>query len=130
MQADGSTATAQLGEQWSARLKALLSSTFLLLTSGCASYFLHTGDGPPYGIYPGTRAELSTLAHVCENPRAAVLLLDLPGSAALDTMVLPADILVAIGLGDGAGFWPPLPQHTNAPGNRVPVPERKPALHQ
>lgn len=78
----------------------------LLLTTGCST--VRTLDANQPGapiVYAGTRLDLYAIEGGCcekdrfgaEAPRYPML--DLPGSALLDTLLLPLSILTALGVG-------------------------------
>jgi uncharacterized protein YceK len=78
----------------------------LLLTTGCST--VRTLDANQPGapiVYAGTRLDLYAMeGGCCEKDRFGAEapkypMLDLPGSALLDTLLLPLSILTALGVG-------------------------------
>jgi uncharacterized protein YceK len=78
----------------------------LLLTTGCST--VRTLDANQPGapiVYAGTRLDLYAIeGGCCEKDRFGAEapkypMLDLPGSALLDTLLLPLSILTALGVG-------------------------------
>jgi len=78
----------------------------LLLTTGCST--VRTLDANQSGapiVYAGTRLDLYAMeGGCCEKDRFGAEapkypMLDLPGSALLDTLLLPLSILTALGVG-------------------------------
>jgi uncharacterized protein YceK len=78
----------------------------LLLTTGCST--VRTLDANQPGapiVYAGTRLDLYAMeGGCCEKDRFGAEapkypMLDLPGSALLDTLLLPRSILTALGVG-------------------------------
>jgi uncharacterized protein YceK len=78
----------------------------LLLTTGCST--VRTLDANQPGapiVYAGTRLDLYVMqGGCCEKDRFGAEapkypMLDLPGSALLDTLLLPLSILTALGVG-------------------------------
>lgn len=78
----------------------------LLLTSGCATVSTLDANQPGAPVvYAGTRLDLYAMEGGCcakdrfgtEAPKYPGL--DLPGSALLDTLLLPLSLLTAIGVG-------------------------------
>jgi uncharacterized protein YceK len=90
------------------RLKLVLGATsFITLCTGlgCTSIGTHVSDEEP-GVYTGVRADARLIAHPLEmddsmvghvEPWAIVTysIIDLPFSAALDTLLLPIDLIYA-----------------------------------
>ena len=86
---------------WTQRVVASIS---LFLFSGCASIMTHTQQSPEgKGAYSGVRADVSVLAHpnsvgdaVIGHVSPAIIvpcgIIDMPLSAALDTLLLPIDL--------------------------------------
>ncbi|AUG98885.1 YceK/YidQ family lipoprotein [Pectobacteriaceae bacterium CE70] len=74
----------------SALFSFTLSGSALIVSSGCSSVMTHTGG--EQGYYSGTKASVAMLEDKKTNwvmkPLAAI---DLPFSAALDTLLLPYD---------------------------------------
>ena len=86
--------------------KLLVITLGLLLTAGCST--VRTLDANQPGapvVYSGTRLDLYAMqGGCCEKDRFGALapkypLLDLPGSALLDTLLLPLSILTVLGVG-------------------------------
>jgi uncharacterized protein YceK len=86
--------------------KLVVIALGLLLTTGCST--VRTLDANQPGapvVYAGTRLDLYTIeGGCCEKDRFGTEapkypMLDLPGSALLDTLLLPLSILTALGVG-------------------------------
>ncbi|KAA8998615.1 YceK/YidQ family lipoprotein [Affinibrenneria salicis] len=74
----------------SALISFTLASGMLLSVSGCSSVMTHTGDSQ--GYYSGTRAGVDMLrADDTSWAMAPLVVIDLPFSAMLDTLLLPYD---------------------------------------
>jgi len=78
----------------------------LLLTTGCSTVRTLDANQPGVPIvYAGTRLDLYAMeGGCCEKDRFGAEapkypMLDLPGSALLDTLLLPLSILTALGVG-------------------------------
>lgn len=69
------------------QIKVMVLITLLGLSSGCSTLFYISEDEPPNKIYVGTR-------EILRNPHR--VLLDLPFSFVLDTVLLPYTIPVTI----------------------------------
>ena len=72
-------------------MKKLLLITFsaaVLVSTGCGSIESRS-DGTQSGLYPGVKADL-------DGPSSAASIVDLPFSFALDTVLLPIDILGSV----------------------------------
>lgn len=68
----------------------LAASSSLALTGGCSSVMTHTGG--EQGYYSGTRANLEVLSDSETSwAMTPVVLLDMPFSAVLDTILVPYD---------------------------------------
>ena len=87
-------------------MNRLLLAALILMTAGCAS--VSTLDAAKPGapvVYSGTRLDLYVMQGGCcakdrfgtEAPRYPAL--DLPGSALLDTLLLPLSVLTVLGVG-------------------------------
>ena len=71
-------------------LLPLVTGCAFLSVSGCSSVMSHTGGHQ--GYYPGTRADVSMISSDDTSwAMTPLLLIDLPFSAALDTLLLPYD---------------------------------------
>ncbi len=86
--------------------KLLIIGLGLLLTTGCST--VRTLDANQPGapvVYSGTRLDLYAInGGCCEKDRFGATapkypMLDLPGSALLDTLLLPLSILTVLGVG-------------------------------
>ncbi|MFJ3484576.1 YceK/YidQ family lipoprotein [Pseudomonas sp. NPDC090202] len=86
--------------------KLLIITLGLLLTTGCST--VRTLDANQPGapvVYSGTRLDLYAMrGGCCEKDRFGAEapkypLLDLPGSALLDTLLLPLSVLTVLGVG-------------------------------
>ena len=72
-------------------MRKLLLITFsaaILVSTGCGSIESRS-DGTQSGLYPGVKADL-------DGPSSAASIVDLPFSFALDTVLLPIDILGSV----------------------------------
>ncbi|KFK93773.1 MULTISPECIES: YceK/YidQ family lipoprotein [unclassified Serratia (in: enterobacteria)] len=70
----------------------VIASCMLLTTSGCSSVMSHTGADQ--GYYAGTRANVDMMkSHDTSWAMMPLLAIDLPLSAAMDTLLLPYDYL-------------------------------------
>ncbi|MHA7844671.1 YceK/YidQ family lipoprotein [Serratia sp. D1N4] len=73
-------------------LKMIATSCMLLTTSGCSSVMSHTGADQ--GYYAGTRANVDMMKKDDTSwAMIPLLAIDLPLSAAMDTLLLPYDYL-------------------------------------
>jgi uncharacterized protein YceK len=62
----------------------------IFMASGCSSVMSHTGDYQ--GLYPGSKSDVNMIASDETSwAMTPLLILDLPFSAALDTLLLPYD---------------------------------------
>lgn len=68
----------------------LVTGSGLALTGGCSSVMTHTG--PEQGYYSGTRANMDVLRSDDTSwAMTPLVLLDMPFSAVMDTLLLPYD---------------------------------------
>lgn len=73
-------------------LKVIATSCMLLTTCGCSSVMSHTGADQ--GYYAGTRANVNMMkSNDTSWAMIPLLAVDLPLSAAMDTLLLPYDYL-------------------------------------
>ncbi|AHG20294.1 hypothetical protein Z042_12115 [Chania multitudinisentens RB-25] len=73
-------------------IKAITAGCMLLTTSGCSSVMSHTGADQ--GYYAGTRANVNMMKSDDTSwAMMPLLAIDLPFSAAMDTLLLPYDYL-------------------------------------
>ena len=69
------------------KLLLIIFSVAILVSTGCSS-IKSRSDGTQSGLYPGVKSDLDGSP---ESPAASIL--DLPFSFALDTVLLPFDLL-------------------------------------
>lgn len=87
-------------------MKAVFAAVLLLASSGCATVATLNANQPGAPVvYAGTRLDLYVInGGCCPEDRFGAAAprwpsLDLPGSAVLDTLLLPLSLLTAAGVG-------------------------------
>ena len=76
--------------RWIRRVAAMACVSSGIFVGGCGSASSHMADAQ--GLYPGVRSDLRDLTDPAKGDDL-ILVADLPFSAALDTVLLPLDLI-------------------------------------